>query len=69
MDLPKAPNPELFSTTAFYMDRTDNPAFSEEQYLRTEYRSNFTSIEETEMAFDFSLDADEAGELYFDVST
>ncbi len=69
LDLPKAPNPELFSTTAFYMDRTDNPAFSEEQYLRTEYRSNFTSIEETEMAFDFSLDADEAGELYFDVST
>ena len=68
LDLPKAPNPGLFNTTSFYMNRSDNPAFLE-PYLQTEYRSNFSTSEQTEMAFDFTLETDEAGEAYFDFST
>jgi hypothetical protein len=65
LDLPKAPEKSLFNSTTLYLNKSNSPEF-QEQYLSEEYRNDFLSADEAQMAFDFSLKVDEPGWVYFD---
>lgn len=63
-DLPKAPAKTLFAGTEIYLNKEGNTDFTE-PYLREEFRKDFSTTEENQMAFDFTLEAPEAGNVEF----
>jgi hypothetical protein len=64
VDMPSAPEKTLFPSTTLYLDKSADASFPEAR-LREEFRAFFASSDQEQMAFDFAIEADEAGLLKF----